>query len=80
MKEGKKKNDHLNICNILICQLTSMDVKYEDEEKEVTLLCSLHESWDHLVTSMWFSTTYTIDYGTVLGALFLEKMRKISSK
>jgi hypothetical protein len=58
MKEGTKIVDHLNVFNTLICQLSSMDVTYEDEDKSVTLLCSLSESWDHLVTSMWFSSTY----------------------
>jgi hypothetical protein len=48
MKEGTKIVDHLNVFNTLICQLSSMEVKYEDEDKEVTLLCSLPESWDHL--------------------------------
>ena len=57
-----------------------MDVTYEDEDKAVTLLCSLPKSWDHLVTTMWFSTTDTIDYDTVVGALLSEEMRKISSK
>jgi hypothetical protein len=80
MKEGTKIVDHLNIFNTLICQLTSMDVKYEDEGKVVTLLCSLAESWDHLVTSMWFITTYTIDYDTIVGALLAKEMGRRSSK
>jgi hypothetical protein len=73
MKEGMKIVDHLNVFNTLICQLTSMEVKFEDEDKAVTLLCLFHESWDHLVTTMWFSTTYTIDYDTVVGALLSEE-------
>jgi hypothetical protein len=62
MKEGMKIVDHLNVFNTLICQLSGMDVMYEDEDKEVTLLCLFPESWDHLVTTMWFSSTYAIDY------------------
>jgi hypothetical protein len=80
MKEGTKIIDHLNVFNTLICQLTNMEVKFEDEDKAVTLLCSLPESWDHLVTTMWFSTTDTIDYDIVVGALLSEEMRKRSSK
>jgi hypothetical protein len=49
-----------------------MEVKFEDEDKAVTLLCSLPESWDYLVTTMWFSTTNTIDYDIVGGALLYE--------
>jgi hypothetical protein len=52
MKEGTKFVDHLNVFNTLIGQLYSMEVKYEDEDKVVTLLCSFSKSWDHLVSSM----------------------------
>jgi hypothetical protein len=76
MKEGTKIVDHLNVFNTLICQLSSMEVKYEDEDKAVTLLCSFPESWDHLVTTMWFNTTDAIDYDIVVGALLSEEMRK----
>jgi hypothetical protein len=48
--------------------------------KQITLSFSLPESWDHLVTSMWFSTTYTIDYDIFVGALLIEEMRRRSSK
>jgi hypothetical protein len=44
MKEGTKIVDHLNVFNTLICQLTSMEVRFEDEDKVVTLPCSLPES------------------------------------
>jgi hypothetical protein len=57
-----------------------MDITYEDEDKEVTLLCSFPESWDYLVTTMWFSTTDAIEYDTIVGALLSEDVRKISSK
>jgi hypothetical protein len=80
MKEGTKISDHLNVFNTLICQLSSMEVKYKDEDKEVMLLCSLPESWDHLVTSMWFITTDTIDYDIVVGDLLNEEMRRRSSQ
>ena len=44
MKEGTKVVDHLNTFNTLIVQLTSMEVKFEDGDKAITLLCSLPES------------------------------------
>jgi hypothetical protein len=52
MREGTKIADHLNFFNTLICQLSSMEVKYEDEDKEITLLCSLLESWDGININM----------------------------
>jgi hypothetical protein len=80
MKEGTKVVDHLNTFNTLIVQLTSMEVKFEDEDKAITLLCSLLESWDNLVTSISFSSTYVLDYEFVVGALLAEEMRRKSSK
>jgi hypothetical protein len=80
IKEGTQIVDHLNVFNTLICQLSSMYVKYEDEDKEVTLFCSFPESWYHLVTSMWFISTNSIDYDIVVGALLSKEMRRRSSK
>jgi len=69
MKEGTKIVNYLNVFNTLICKLSSMEVTYEDVDKVVTLLCSFPKSWDHLVTTMWFSSTDSIYYETVVGAL-----------
>ena len=43
MKEGSKVAEHLNVFNTL-CQLTDMEVKIQEEDKVITLLCSLPES------------------------------------
>jgi hypothetical protein len=42
-----------------------MEVKFEDEDKAITLLCSLPESWDNLVTSIRFSSIDVLDYDFV---------------
>jgi len=57
-----------------------MEVKFEYEDKAITLLCSLHESWDNLVTSISFSSTNVLDYDYVVEALFAEEMRRKSSQ
>ena len=80
MKEGMKIIDHLNVFNTLICQLNNMEIKFEDEDKAITLLCLFPESWNHLFTTMFFNTTNTIDYDIVVGALLSEEMRRRSSK
>jgi hypothetical protein len=80
MKEGKKFANHLNTFNTLIVQLTSMEVKFEDEDKAITLLYSLPKSWDNLVTSISFSSTNVLDYDSIVGALLAEAMRRKSSK
>jgi hypothetical protein len=80
MKEGTKVVDRLNTFNTLIVQLTSMEVKFKDEDKAITLLCSFPESWDNVVTSISFSSTKVLDYDSVVGALLAEEMRRKSSK
>ena len=56
MKEGSSITDHLNTFNTLSVQLDSIEVKFDSEDKAVTLLCSLPESWDHFVTSISLSS------------------------
>jgi hypothetical protein len=79
MKEGEKITDHLNVFNTRICQLNSIDAKLDDGLEAVTLLCSLSESWEHLVTSFNFSTTETIGFGNVVGDLLSKEVRRKSS-
>jgi hypothetical protein len=80
MKEGTKVTDHLNTFNTLIVQLTSMEVKFEDEDKAITLFCSLPESWDNIVTSISFSSVDVLDCDSVVVALLAEEMRRKSNK
>jgi hypothetical protein len=73
IKEGMKIAYHLNVFSTLICQLNSMDVKLDDEDKAATLLCSLPKLWDHFVTSISFSTTETLEFDIVVGVLLSEE-------
>jgi hypothetical protein len=75
MKEGMKIADHLNTFNTLLVQLTSMGVKFDSEDKTITLLCSLFASWDHFVTSISFITTESIEFDVIVGALLSEETR-----
>ena len=71
--------DHLNTFNTLLVQLESIEVKFESEDKAVTLLCSLPESWDHFVTSISLSSSETLEFDDVVGALLSEETRKRSN-
>ena len=79
MKEGTTITDHLNTFNTLLVQLESIEVKFESEDKVVTLLCSLPESWDHFVTSISLSSSETLEFDDVVGALLSEETRKRSN-
>jgi hypothetical protein len=80
MKEGTKIDYHLNNFKTLTCQLTSMDVKFKYEDEVVPLLCSLPKYWDHLVTSIRFSSIDVLNYDTIMGAWLTEDMRRKSSQ
>ena len=71
MKEGTSINNHLNTFNTLLVQLESIEVKFELEDKAVTLLCSFLESWNHFVTSLEFDDVFV--------ALLSEETRKRSN-
>jgi hypothetical protein len=56
-----------------------MGVKFDYEDKAITLLCSLPASWDHFVTSISFNTTKSIEFDVIVGALLSEETRKKSN-
>ena len=53
-----------------------MDVKIDDEDKALNLLCTLLESWGQVVSSISLSTTDTLEFDNVVGALLYEELRK----
>ena len=79
MKEGTSITDHLNTFNTLLVQLDSIEVKFDSEDKVATLLCSLPESWDHFVTSISLSSSKTLEFDDVVGAMLSEETRKMSN-
>ena len=72
MKEGTTITDHLNVFNTLLVQLESIEVKFESEDKAITSICSLPESWDHFVTSISLSISETLEFYDVFGAFLSE--------
>ena len=60
-------------------QLQSIEVKIPSEDKAITLLCSLPESWDHFVTSISLSSSETIEFDDVVASLLSEETRRRSN-
>ena len=56
-----------------------MDVKTDDEDKAVNLLCTLPKSWGQVVSSISVSTIDTLEFDNVVRASLSEELRKKSS-
>ena len=69
MKEATTITNHLNTFNTLLVQLGNIEENFDSEDKAVTLLCSLPESWDHFFTSISLSSSETLEFDDVVGAL-----------
>src|SRR5271168_1900918 len=75
MKDGDSVTEHLNAFNIVVSQLSSVDIKILDEDKCISLLCSLPDSWDSLVIEIGSNAT-ALQFDEIVSALLMEKMRR----
>jgi len=57
MRDGDSVAEHLNAFNTVVSQLVSVDIKISDEDKCISLLCSLRDLWDSLVVAIGSNTT-----------------------
>ena len=72
MEDGDSVTDHLNVLNTLVSHIISVDIKMEEEDKCITLLCSLPDSWDTLVVAIGSTTQSTLKFEDVV-AFFLSE-------
>jgi hypothetical protein len=75
MRDGDSVVEHLNAFNTLVSQLVSVEIKILDEDKCISLLCSLPDSWDSLVVAIDSNTT-TLKFDEVVSSLLSEEMRQ----
>ena len=78
MEDGDSMTDHLIFLNTLVSQLIYVDIKMEEEDKRITLLCSLPNSWDNMVVAIGSSTKSTLKFEDVVAFLLLEEIRRKS--
>jgi len=69
--------ENLNAFNIVVSQLSSVDIKILDEDKCISLLCSLPNSWDSLVIVIGSNAT-ALQFDEIVSSLLIEEMRRKS--
>jgi hypothetical protein len=74
MRDGDSVAEHLNTFNTMVIQLVSVEIKILDEDKCISLLCSLLDSWDSLGVTI-VSSTISLNFDEVVSSLLLEEMR-----
>eukprot|EP00253_Pinus_taeda_P035023 PITA_35023 len=75
MKDGDSMTEHLNAFNTLVSQLASVDIKISDEDKCISFLCSLSDSWDCLVIAIGSNAT-ALHFDEIVSSLLTEEMRQ----
>jgi hypothetical protein len=75
MRYGDSVAEHLNTFNIVVSQLVSIEIKISYEDKGISLLCSLPESWDSLVVAIGSNKT-SLKFEEVVSPLLSEEMRQ----
>ena len=74
MKDGDSVIEHLNAFNIMVSLLASIDIKISDEDKSISFLCSLLDSWDSLVIAIGRNVT-ALQFDEIGSSLLMEEMR-----
>eukprot|EP00253_Pinus_taeda_P028998 PITA_28998 len=75
MKDGDSMTENLNAFNAVVSQLLSVDIKILDEDKCISLLCSLPYSWDSLVIAIGSNAT-ALQFDEIVLSLLTEEMRR----
>eukprot|EP00253_Pinus_taeda_P023813 PITA_23813 len=75
MKYGDSVTEHLNTFNIVVSQLLFVDIKIPDEDKCISLLFSLPDSWDSLVVAIGSNAT-ALQFDEIVPSLLTEEMRQ----
>eukprot|EP00253_Pinus_taeda_P003694 PITA_03694 len=75
MKDGDSVIEHMNAFNNVVSQLSSVDIKIIDEDKCISFLCSLLDSWGSLVIAIGSNAT-ALQFDEIVSTLLTEEMRR----
>ena len=78
MSEGVYVANHLNEFNMVTNKLTYVGVKFDDEVRDILILCSFPKRWNGLfmVVSNSISSSNTLKFDDVVGVIIRKKMRR----
>jgi hypothetical protein len=79
MQEGSDLQQHINVFQNILTDLTRLGVQMDDEDKAIILLCSLPGSYDHLVTTLTYGKE-TITLTSITSALLSHGQRRQNSE
>ena len=80
MSEGGLIDDHINEFNMIISQLSSVEINFEDEIKALILMSSLPESWDIVVATISSSRgSDKLKFGEIRYVVLNESIRKLET-
>ena len=76
MSEAGSIAHHLNEFNKLTSQLISININFDDEVRDLLILCSLPESWTSLVmvVSNCVPSSNTLKFDDIVGVILSEAM------
>eukprot|EP00253_Pinus_taeda_P026376 PITA_26376 len=73
MKYGDLVTEHRNAFDTVVSQLLSIDIKILDEDKCISLLCSLQDLCDSLGIAIGSNET-TLQFDEIVSSLLMEEM------
>ena len=80
MTEGASAAQHINELNIVLTQLSSVEIEFDDQVRALALLSSLPESWKTTVTAVSSSTGDTkLKFNDVRDLILNEEIRRRES-
>ena len=77
MQEGSDITEHINVFNQLIADLGKVEVKIDEEDRVIILLCSLLGSYEHLVTILTLARSMLTWMELLLLYLVMSKGERI---
>ena len=77
MSEGGSVVDHINEFNMIVSQLSSVKINFEDEIKALILMSSLLKSWDTVVVAISSSRGFDkLKFGEIRDVVLSESIHK----